>query len=76
VVETLSDNEREEILWELSELNFCFELLALHSRAMTAPDKDPQELISACFPGCNSCSLLIADLGTANHGLADGNWED
>jgi hypothetical protein len=31
VVQTLSDNEREEILWELSELNFRFELLALHS---------------------------------------------
>jgi hypothetical protein len=76
VVETLSDNECEEILWELSELNFRFELLALHSRAMTAPDKDPQELISACFPGCDSHSLLVADLGTANHGLADGNWED
>jgi hypothetical protein len=31
VVQTLSDNEHEEILWELSELNFRFELLALHS---------------------------------------------
>jgi hypothetical protein len=31
VVQTLSDNEHEEILWELSELNFCFKLLALHS---------------------------------------------
>jgi hypothetical protein len=31
VVQTLSDNKCEEILWELSELNFRFELLALHS---------------------------------------------
>jgi hypothetical protein len=75
-VQTPSDAEYEEMLWELSELNFRFELLALHSRATTSGDKDPQELISACFPGCHSRSLLIADLGTANHGLADGNWED
>jgi hypothetical protein len=76
VVQTLSDNEHEEILWELSELNFHFELLALHSWAMTAPDKDPQELVSACFPECNSRSLLVANLGAANHSLADGSWED
>jgi len=31
VVEILSDAEHKEILWELSELNFQFELLALHS---------------------------------------------
>jgi hypothetical protein len=43
---------------------------------MIAPDKDPQDLVSACFPGCDSCSLLVANLGTANHGLADGSWED
>ena len=79
VVETLSDAECEEILWELSELNFRFELLALDSRATattnsTMPDR--QALISACFPGCNSSSLLVADLGTANHGLADINSEE
>jgi len=31
VCETLTDAEREEILWELSELNFRFELMALDS---------------------------------------------
>jgi hypothetical protein len=31
VIQTLNNNEREEVLWELSELNFRFELLALHS---------------------------------------------
>jgi hypothetical protein len=30
VVQTLSNNKCEEVLWELSELNFCFELLALY----------------------------------------------
>jgi hypothetical protein len=75
VVEILTDAEREEILWELSELNFRFELLALDSRATATTDKDRQELVSACFPGSTSRSLLVADLGTANHGLADGDWE-
>jgi hypothetical protein len=79
VVETLSDAEREEILWELSELNFRFELLALDSRATASrngTNPDRQALILACFPGCNSSSLLVADLGTANHGLADINSEE
>ena len=76
VVESLSDAEREEVLWELSELNFRFELLALHSRATTHTKEDFQESISACFPGSKSRSLLVADLGTANHGLADGDWEN
>jgi hypothetical protein len=31
VVKVLTDAEHEEILWELSELNFCLELLALDS---------------------------------------------
>ena len=76
VVKILNDAEREEVLWELSELNFRFELLALHSRATTRIEEDPQVLISACFPGSKSRSLLVADLGSANHGLACGNWEN
>ena len=35
VVKTLNDTECEEVLWELSKLNFRFELLALHSWATT-----------------------------------------
>ena len=31
--------------------------------------------MAACFPGCSSGSLLVADLATANHGLADDDWE-
>lgn len=76
VVETLSDAQREEILWELSELNFRFELLALDSRATTSTELDRQALIAACFPGRNSRSLLVANLGMANHGLADINAEE
>ena len=76
VCKTLTDAEHEEILWELSELNFRYELMALDSRATTSKDADRRELISACFPRCTSRSLLMADLGTANLGLADGNWEN
>ena len=72
--ETITDAIREEVLWELSELNFRFELLALDSRASTAKG-DHQALVADCFPGCSSGSLLVADLATANHGLADVDWE-
>ena len=77
VVENLSNLEREEILWELAELNFRFELLALDSRASSMVDNDRYKLVGECFPGCASgISLLIADLGAANHGLASTNWEE
>ena len=77
-VESLNDMEREEILWELAELNFRFELCALDSRAATADASCRQELISACFPGGKDgmASLLVADLGAANCGLASENWEE
>ena len=34
-----------------------------------------QELIRACFLGGASASLLVADLGAANHGLGNVYWE-
>lgn len=79
VVETPNNLEREEILWELAELNFRFELLALDARATgRRPGPDRQQLITSCFPGGERGvgSLLIADLGAANHGLASENWEE
>jgi hypothetical protein len=79
VITSLNDLEREEILWELAELNFRFELLALDSRATSAPSVfSRQELIRDCFPGTKGGdgALLVADLGAANHGLASENWEE
>jgi hypothetical protein len=79
VVKTLKDLEREEILWELAELNFRFELLALDARAASTPCAFArQEWIRACFPGGEGgdSALLVADLGAANHGLASKNWEE
>jgi len=77
VVENVSNLEREEILWELAELNFRFELLVLDSCASSNVDDDRYKLVGECFPGCASgISLLVADLGAANHGLASTNWEE
>jgi hypothetical protein len=60
----------QEILWELYELNFRFELLALHRRAQLVVDDSPehQDRVLACFPGHGP--LLVADLSLANQGLA------
>jgi hypothetical protein len=79
VLETLDYLIREEILWELAELNFRFELLALDARRTgRPPSPDRQQLITSCFPGGKGGvgSLLVADLGAANHGLASDNWEE
>jgi hypothetical protein len=78
-LESPNDLEREEILWELAELNFRFELRALDSRATTAqPKSDRQRLVTACFSFGKGgiATLLVADLGAANHGLASQNWEE
>ena len=69
------DEMREEVLWELWELNFCFELLALDSRVCTH-NSHHESLISACFASCSAASISVADLGTANHRLADEDWEE
>ena len=69
LITSLGDHECEEILWELAELSFRFELLALNVQVTTSTSDDRQKLIRACFPGGASASLLVADLGTANHGL-------
>jgi hypothetical protein len=65
IINSLGDHKHEEILWELAKLSFRFELLAL----------DTQVTISTCFPGGASASLLVADLGVANHGLGNLYWE-
>ena len=59
----------QEILWELYELNFRFELLALHRRAQLVVDDSPehQDCVLACFLGHGP--LLVADLSLANQGL-------
>jgi hypothetical protein len=65
-----------EILWELYELNFRFELTALDSRLTTAADKNPetrQAWIKQCFP---TRSLIIVDFKHAQEGLAAESWKE
>jgi hypothetical protein len=59
----------QEILWELYELNFRFELIALGQRAQLAPREESvaeesthQMWLIACFP---NNSLLVADVSYA-----------
>jgi hypothetical protein len=75
VINSLGDHDREEILWELAKLSFRFELLVLNARVTTSTSDDCQEFISTCFPDGASASLLVADLGTPNHGLRNPYWE-
>ena len=75
IINSLGDHKHEEILWKLAELSFKFELLALDAWVTTNTSDDCQELIRACFLGGASASLLVADLGTANHSLGNVYWE-
>lgn len=73
--ELLGDNEYEEILWELTELNFRFELLALDALLTSgASDFDRQQMVENCFSG-HSGSLMVVQLSSSNCGLGDESWE-
>jgi hypothetical protein len=71
----LEDSEAQKVLWEVTELNFRFELLALDKRASSSEHKDDgrQELITNCF---KERSLLIADAEHANAGLGSCDWKE
>lgn len=64
-----------EMLWELNELNFRLEFLALDLRArnhaISTTSRD--DLILACFPGAIGGSLLVLDFGLVDQGLAAEN---
>lgn len=68
--------EARKVLWELAELNFRFELLALDKRASgSAGDdeiQDRQNMISRCFPA--AASLIVAEPSHATQGLASLDW--
>jgi hypothetical protein len=65
----------QEILWELYELNFRFEFMALDRREHVPPqgsDDPPREpLILACFGGT---SLAVAAIHSAREGLGAIDW--
>lgn len=63
----------QEILWELYELNFRSELVALDRCAAIHSDSSVarEDLIVACFPG--NGPLLVTDVSLAGQGLASQN---
>ncbi|KAF8060157.1 hypothetical protein FPV67DRAFT_1674119 [Lyophyllum atratum] len=69
-------NVVHEILWELYELNFRFEFVALDVRASLNVDavlEDRQRLVCACFPAGH---LLVVDFARASEGLGAERWSD
>jgi len=70
----------QEILWELFELNFRFEFMALDSRAHIPPtsatDVPREDLLLKCFAGNIGGSILVAQREFAHQGLAASSWMD
>jgi len=70
---SLLDKEAQKILWKLTELNFCFELLALdrHAHPSNHDEDARQDLILECF---GVSTLFVADVWQGNSGLGSGDW--
>ncbi|KAK0445818.1 hypothetical protein EV421DRAFT_1902184 [Armillaria borealis] len=79
-VDHLSQDDIQAILWELSELNFRLELLALDARMCGIPSDDEVQRMAhsrhlgLCFPTHKLDLCWIVDPGSANHGLGDPVW--
>ncbi|TFK65362.1 hypothetical protein BDN72DRAFT_860683 [Pluteus cervinus] len=80
--ENLTDQHLEEVLWELSELNFRFELIALDARASgtsahsTSIIPGRQAAVEACFPIDRYGSLFTVEINQANRGLGSFEWRE
>jgi hypothetical protein len=74
---TLPVDEAQKILWELTELNFRFELLALDKHASgSSPHRDEHErqaMVLKCF---DVPLLVVADPKRANVGLQSHDWRE
>ena len=71
----LAPSAVQPIFWELYELNFRFELLALDTHLTCAQNKTPQsrqQVIKKCFPGR---SLLVPEINHSMNGLTAANWK-
>jgi hypothetical protein len=64
----IDDPEAQAILWHLLELNFRFELLALHKRAGTA-GRDAVDCDQDVHDALQVPSLQVVDMGTAVEGF-------
>jgi hypothetical protein len=69
----ISDHEAQAILWRLSELNFRFELLALHTRAGPA-GCDAVECDQAVRNALQLTSLQAVDMATSLEGFRSRDW--
>ncbi|KAK0184968.1 hypothetical protein F5146DRAFT_1006027 [Armillaria mellea] len=71
-LDKLMDDHRREIAWELTELNFRFELLALD--AWVATNGGNHDLLLCCLPYGLTTVFVTVDIGSANHGLGHPTW--
>ena len=73
---TVPDDEAQKILWELTKLNFCFELLALDRHASgSSSHRDEyaqQAMVLKCF---DVPSVIVTDVQQANSGLRARDWQ-
>lgn len=70
---SIGDNEAQAMLWRLSELNFRFELLALHKRAGPA-GRDALECDQAVRDALQVSSLQAVEMDVARAGLHSADW--
>lgn len=70
----IDDLEAQAILWRLSELNFRFELLALHKRAGSA-GYDKIECDQAVRNALHLTSLQAVDMDMSNRGFRSSHWQ-
>jgi hypothetical protein len=68
------DLEAQAILWRLSELNFRFELLALHKRAGPA-GRDAVECDQDVRNALDLTSLQAVEMCTSHQGFRSGHWQ-
>ena len=65
----------QEILWDISELNFWVELSALHHYASGVAFKNAHSSILKCLPSCPG-NIYVVNFDKAGEGLASGNIRD
>jgi hypothetical protein len=74
---TVAVAEAQKTLWELTELNFRFELLSLDKRASGSSshgdEHERQAMVLKCF---KVPSLVVADAQQANSGLQAHDWHE
>ncbi len=73
---TRTENEKTEILWEVSEMGFCLEVHALDCHASTASDDHSEAHkmeIAQCFPHGRTHPVCV-NIGSANYGLGHLSW--